>query len=194
MKGTDMHRTILLGIFAVFATGASLAACGSDTTTSTTSTGAGGGSTSATSSTGDTTSSTMSTTSTTAGSTSSASGTGGGGPTLVNGCDPTALEDHTKDATVEIKFGDATGLTYAPPCIKVKSGTMVTFTGNFAVHPLAPGETKTGVVPVPDGTSPIKATSTAVPSAAFAISPAGSYPYYCTEHYSIGMEGLIVAE
>ena len=71
---------------------------------------------------------------------------------------------------------------------------MVTFTGGFAVHPLAAGETKPGVVPVPDATSPIKATSGAAPSVTFAISPAGSYPYYCTEHYSIGMEGLIVAE
>ena len=189
-----MHRTTLFAVFAVLATGASLAACGSDTTTSTSTTGAGGGSTSATSSTGDTTSSTTSTTSTTAGATSSASGTGGGGPTLINGCDPAALEDHTKDATVEIKFGGALNQTYAPPCIKVKSGTMVTFTGGFAVHPLAAGATKPGVVPVPDATSPIKSTSSAVPSVTFAISPAGSYPYYCTEHYSIGMEGLIVAE
>lgn len=113
---------------------------------------------------------------------------------LVNGCDPTALEDHTADATVEIKFGDPVGLVYAPPCIKVKSGTMVTFTGNTSVHPLAPGEVIAGKSPVIDAKSPIKATTGGPASVTFAIAPAGSYPYFCTEHYSIGMKGLIVAE
>lgn len=111
---------------------------------------------------------------------------------FVNGCDPTALVDHTSDATVEIAFGDAAGYKYAPPCIKVKSGTMVTFKGNFASHPLAGGEV-VNKVPMTDKQSPIKGTTTGA-SAAFAISPAGSYPYFCTDHYAGGMQGLIVAE
>ncbi len=183
-----MLRTTLFGIFAVLATSASLTACGSDTgSAGTTTTGGGGdGSTSTTS--------TTSTAATTGSGTSSAAGTGGGGPTLVNGCDPTALVDHTMDATVEIKFGDMVGLVYEPPCIKVKSGTMVTFTGSTSVHPLAPGEVFTGKVPVVDAKSPIKSTANGPASVTFAVAPAGSYPYYCTEHYSAGMKGLIVAE
>ena len=185
-----MRRTTLLGLFAVLATTASLAACGGDTTTGTSTTGGGG---SATTSTTSTTSTTTTTTTTTTSTTTSASGTGGAGPTLVNGCDPKALEDHTMDATVEIKFGDAIGFKYSPPCIKVKSGTMVTFTGNTGLHPLAGGEFVTGTPAVQDPASPIK--STAGPATvSFAISPAGSYPYFCTEHYSAGMLGLVVAE
>jgi plastocyanin len=182
-----MHSTTLFGIFAVVAASASLVACGSDTgSTSTT----GGGGSASTSSTSDTATSTTSTSATT----SSASGTGGGAPAMINGCDPTALEDHTADATVEIKFGDMTGLVYAPPCIKVKSGTMVTFTGNFGIHPLAGGEVIMGKPATADDKSPIKPTSGAMPSVSFDIAPAGNYPYFCTEHYSIGMKGLIVAE
>ena len=174
-----MRSATIFGIMAIFTSAAGLAACGSDTGTG--STGTGGSS----SSTGDTS---TATTGTSTGTTST-----GGGPTLVNGCDPKALEDHTKDATVEIKFGDTVGLKYAPPCIKVKSGTMVKFTGSFLVHPLAPGEIVMGA-PVPDAKSPIKATADASPSASFTISPAGSYPYFCTDHFSTGMQGLIVAE
>ncbi|MEP7119300.1 MAG: plastocyanin/azurin family copper-binding protein [Byssovorax sp.] len=185
-----MHRTTLFGIFAVAAASASFAACGSDTgTTGTTGTSISGGGENNGTSTATTTSTTA-----TSSSTSSGSGTGGAGPTLVNGCDPAALEDHTKDATVEIKFGGATiGIAYAPPCIKVKSGTMVTFTGDTSVHPLAGGEVIVGKAATADPNSPIKAT-TGVATVTFAISPAGSYPYFCTEHYSAGMKGLIVAE
>jgi plastocyanin len=182
-----MHRTILLGIFAVAATGASLAACGGDTTTGTTGTTGAGGSDATTSSTMATTGSGTTTT--------GATGTGGAGPTLINGCDPTMLEDHTKDAAVEIKFGGAViGTAYQPPCIKVKSGTMVTFTGDTGVHPLAGGEVIVGKAAVPDPNSPIKSTISGPPSVSFAIAPAGNYPYFCTEHYSVGMKGLVVAE
>ena len=54
------------------------------------------------------------------------------------------------DATVEIMFCGAVGLLYSPPCIKVKSGTMVTFTGNTGLHPLAGGEVIVGKAPSAD--------------------------------------------
>ena len=190
-----MRSTTFFGIIAALTASASLAACGSDTSSGTTGTGG------STSSTGDTTtttsttttSSTSSSTGTSTSSTGSSSGTGGAGPTLVNGCDPTNLEDRTKDAAVEITFGDAVGFNYAPPCIKVKSGTMVTFKGSTLIHPLSGGEVLNGTA-MADKQSPIKATSAAAPSVSFDISPAGSYPYYCTDHYAGGMQGLIVAE
>jgi hypothetical protein len=114
-----MRSTTFFGIIAVLTASASLAACGSDTTSGTTGTG---GSTSTTGDMTTTTSTTTTTTTTTTStsSTSSSTGTGGAGPALVNGCDPTALVDYTKDATVEITFDDT--YKYAPPCIKVKSG------------------------------------------------------------------------
>jgi plastocyanin len=196
-----MRSTTFFGIIAVLSASATLAGCGSDTTSGTTGTGGagtggtGGAGGTSTTSTGDTSTSTSSTStgSTSSGtSTSSGSSSGTGGPMLVNGCDPTALVDHTKEAAVEIAFGGATGYKYAPPCIKIKSGTTVTFKGDFVTHPLSGGEV-VGSTPTADKLSPIKPT-TAGASAAFAITPAGSYPYFCTAHYAGGMQGLIVAE
>jgi plastocyanin len=120
------------------------------------------------------------------------SGSGGSAPTLVNGCDPEALEDHTADATVAIAFGAAVGFKYSPACIKVKSGTMVTFDGDFVGHPLEPGAVGADT-PFPDPSSPIEETVTGT-MATFTIAPAGSYPYYCGQHYGSKMFGLIVAE
>lgn len=199
-----MQFKTYFGILAVVTASASLVACGSDTSTTST-TGAGGSS----STTGDTTSSGggsastssaggASSTSTSGSSTSSSTGastgssTSTGGSMLVNGCDPMALVDHTKDATVEITFGGAVGLKYAPPCIKIKSGTKVTFTGNLGAHPLAAGEVVMNKA-TNDPTSPIKTTSMGT-TVSFTIAAAGSYPYYCDEHYTSGMVGLIVAE
>jgi plastocyanin len=184
-----MHSTTLFGIFAVVAAAsAAVAGCGSDTGTTSTSTTGAGGSDATTTSTMSTTGSSTTTTST------GAAGTGGAGPTLLNGCDMAALEDHTMDVAVEIKFGGAVGIKYEPACIKVKSGTMVTFTGDTGVHPLAGGEVIVGKAATADANSPIKATNAGPPSVTFAIAPAGNYPYFCTEHYSAGMKGLVVAE
>jgi plastocyanin len=196
-----MRSTTFFGILALLATTTTLAACGSDTGTSSTGTGGAGtgtgGAGGSTTSTGDTstatsTSSSTTTTSTSTGTSSSSSSTGTGGPMLVNGCDPTALVDHTKDAAMEITFGDAVGYKYSPPCIKIKSGTTVTFKGDFTTHPLSGGAIVNNV-PMQDKQSPIKSTISGT-SAAFTIMPAGSYPYFCTDHYAGGMQGLIVAE
>jgi plastocyanin len=167
-----MRYTTSLPLFSALAA-AALIACGGDGGSS----GGSGGSGSS---------------STTAGGAGGTGGTGGSAPVLVNGCDPNALEDRTADATVDITFGDALGLEYSPACIKVKSGTSVTFAGSFFSHPLSAG-TVMGTVATPDASSPIQATATGT-TATFTIDPAGSYPYYCADHYGSKMMGLIVAE
>lgn len=192
-----MQSTTFFGLLAVLTATASLAACGSDTPSGTGGTGGSGDTTSSTGGTDATSSGTTTTSSsaTSSGSSTSStsSGTGGAGPNLVNGCDPAALVDRTKDAAVEITFGEAVGFKYSPPCIKVKTGTMVTFKGSTLVHPLAGGEVVNGTATV-DKQSPIKSTSVAAASVSFTLSPPGSYPYFCTDHYAGGMQGLIVAE
>ncbi len=163
-----------------FSTLGLLAACGDSgsTSSSTTSTGA--------------------TTSTTggggAGGTSSTTGTGGtgGNPDLVNGCDPKTATDRTADATVNVDFGGALGLTYDPPCIKIKAGSSVKFVGTFAVHPLL-GGTVTGATATPDAASPIKETTSGM-EATFVLPAAGTFPYYCGEHFSTGMTGAVFVE
>jgi plastocyanin len=86
---------------------------------------------------------------------------------------------------VTIKFGTpGPGFAYDPPCIKIKAGTMVTWEGDFGLHPLEPGTVDAGVV-TPDPSSPIKAT-TAGMSATFALTPAGTYGFYCGLHQFAG--------
>jgi plastocyanin len=107
---------------------------------------------------------------------------------MVNGCDPATAEDHTGQANVSIDFGGALGFKYAPACIKVSPGTSVTFNGSFVSHPLAGGQG--GVL---DASSPITLTATGT-TASFTLANAGTYPYYCQAHFSLGMQGAIFVQ
>jgi plastocyanin len=119
-------------------------------------------------------------------------GAGGGGSNLLNGCDPAAAEDHTADMKVTVNFGGPDGDMYNPPCIRVKVGTQVTFSGSFMFHPLSGGTVSNGVA-TPDPQSPIQPTATGN-SASFMMDAAGDYPYYCTLHYSTGMQGVVFVD
>lgn len=118
-----------------------------------------------------------------------AGGSGGGGMSVkVNGCDSATATDHTADATVKITFG--ADLKYTPACIRVKKGTDVTFEGMFSSHPLVGGEASSP--PVPDSSSPIKATNSGT-AATFKMDLAGTYPYYCEYHVPT-MAGAVFVE
>ncbi len=121
----------------------------------------------------------------------SSSSSSSGGAMLINGCDPAAAKDETANAAVTITFGNP-NFAYTPPCIKVKKGTKVTFEGNFTFHPLIGGTTTAGMPPVPDPTSPIKATAAGM-SATFTMDTAGTFPYYCEIHLP-SMAGAIFVE
>jgi plastocyanin len=106
-----------------------------------------------------------------------------------NNCDPTTAEDHTADTTVTIQFGGSIGLKYQPACIKIKTGTMVTWSGDFSSHPLTPGVNGTEDT---SGT-PITPTSTGM-MATFTFPNAGTFGYYCQFHQSLGMEGAVFVQ
>jgi plastocyanin len=95
----------------------------------------------------------------------------------------------TGSTTVTITFPMGVNLVYTPNCIKVKTGTMVTFSGAFANHPLAGGNNP----PTVDTTSPITATSTGT-TASFNIANAGSFGFFCENHFASGMKGAIFAQ
>lgn len=145
--------------------------------------GMGGMATSSSSSSGS------SSTSGSSSSSSSGSGGAGGGNAGLNGCDQATADDLTGMASTTVQFA---GLTYSPPCIRVKVGTSVTFEGNFALHPLQ-GGTVVGSVPTPDPTNPITLTNSGM-SATFKLNNAGDVPYYCTSHAITGMKGAIFVE
>lgn len=107
--------------------------------------------------------------------------------TQVNGCDPTTSMDRSADETVTIAFSVGV-FRYYPPCVKVKAGAKVVFTGDFTAFPLAGGADGTL-----DPSSPIAETKTGT-TATFSISSPGTFPYFCETHYGFGMEGAIYAE
>jgi plastocyanin len=80
------------------------------------------------------------------------------------------------------------GLVYMPRCIEIAAGSTVTFNGNFAFHPLAPGVM--GDMTAGSPSNPITPTSSGT-AQSFTFPLAGTYPYFCTAHASLGMSGVI---
>jgi plastocyanin len=110
-------------------------------------------------------------------------------PGMVNGCDSSMAIDKTKDATTMITFA---GIEYTPRCVRVRAGSMLVFSGNFATHPLV-GGTVNGSTATPDSASPVPATSSGS-ELTFSLSAPGTVPYYCTAHAGSGMMGAIFVE
>lgn len=109
-------------------------------------------------------------------------------PTL-NGCTQATALDMTSMSSVTITQA---GLSFTPPCIRVRTGTVVRFDVAFAFHPLRAGEV-VGTMVSSDPSSPIRSTDTGN-TASFTMSAAGAYGYYCAVHYVAGMYGAIFVE
>jgi plastocyanin len=140
--------------------------------------GAGGGSGGSTATTSSSTGEHGPTSSAATSSTSGASSSSGG---LVNGCDPNATTLTTGNATMSFPT-TAAPMQYAPNCVKIKAGSMVTWNGDFSMHPLAP-----------EGTgNPIMATSTGM-TASFTFTTAGTYGFHCMFHPTV-MNGAIIVQ
>lgn len=163
--------TRILGIFggALIFSGASLLGlgCGDETTESSSSSSSGG-----------------------ATSSSSSSSSSSGGSSAIHGCEQATAKDETASAALTINFA---GLAYTPKCVRVKAGTVVTFSGDFTMHPLVGGEVSETGTKTPDANSPIVETSAGM-SAMFTMSTAGTFPFYCDIHAITGMTGVIFVE
>jgi plastocyanin len=119
----------------------------------------------------------------------SGDGTGGSGGTAGSGgacaasfAGCTAYEDHTAAAdSRNIAFVTA---MYTPSCMKIKAGQTVTFSGQFAAHPLMQS----------CGPAPAVITNGTGTSKSITFAAAGDYGYYCTVHGTasgFGMAGSI---
>lgn len=106
----------------------------------------------------------------------------------VNGCTFAAATPAWDAATGQILLG--VGFSYAPACLAVRSGQSVQWSMSFTTHPLRAGEVIGGVPQTPDPGNPIQSTSSGT-SVTFAFPEAGDYPYYCDNHQSFGMYGVV---
>jgi plastocyanin len=96
----------------------------------------------------------------------------------VNGCDIDTATDLGAAATVTFANGN---FSYAPKCIKVNAGAVVTFNGNFVNHPHQGGQVLAGLE-IPDATGPFATLTNTGNTMAFTMDTAGTFPYYCVPH------------
>jgi plastocyanin len=106
---------------------------------------------------------------------------------LINGCDFGATPLTAGPQIVTFANGN---FTYAPKCLKVTQGTVITFNGNFGGHPLQ-GGVVTGGVEVPAASGPFVPVTSSGVTKAFTMSTTGTFPYYCVPHGTIGMNGVV---
>ncbi|MFO0679789.1 MAG: hypothetical protein U0169_24910 [Polyangiaceae bacterium] len=107
----------------------------------------------------------------------------------VNGCDIATAFDQTGVSNVPVTFPNG-NFTYAPKCIKVSVGASVDFAGNFASHPMSGGSV-VGGVETPASGGPFVPTTNFGTSRSFVMTTAGTYPYYCIPHGTIGESGAV---
>ena len=134
-----------------------------------------------------------------AGSGGGAAGSGGtGGGAVFMAVEPCPAQTDYVTTPTTIDFGvNTNGFYYAPKCLKVPTGTQVTFTAasatlGFASHPLDPSGNR-GTRPG----NPITSTTTGT-TASFTFPAKGFWAYYCTIHGTDGsgdfMAGVIWAD
>ena len=109
------------------------------------------------------------------------------GPVPVHGCTSDEAQDRTGEAAVSITDIDGWEIGHKV-CLKVSTGTVVSWSGNFTFHPLAGG-----VLPTQDAASPITTAGSTVTgdgTVDVTFDTAGDYPYFCTIHTS-SMSGVV---
>ena len=121
----------------------------------------------------------------------SASDAGDAGGVAFMAFAPCPSQSDYASSTTDIAFGGALGLVYSPACLKIATGTAVTFSGDFTTHPLAPS-TSRGT----PASNPIVETDAGT-TMSFTFDTAGFYGFYCLAHGTDegdGMAGMIWVE
>lgn len=106
---------------------------------------------------------------------------------MLNGCTLATAQDMTGQPAVTINFGS---FFYTPKCVKVSTGTQVTWSGTFSAHPLQGGAVVNNVG-FPDNAQ-IPLTNTGM-SKTITFPTAGAYPYYCVFHVN-SMQGVVFVQ
>jgi plastocyanin len=78
--------------------------------------------------------------------------------------------------TTDIAFGGTVGFNYSPACLKIAPGATVTFSGDFATHPLIPS-----TIRITASSNPIVMTTTGT-TKSFTFDAPGFYGYFCGAH------------
>lgn len=104
----------------------------------------------------------------------------------LNGCTAAGAADRTASTAVTVTFPVGLDLAYSLPCLRVRAGTVVTFSGDFLFHPLLGG-----YAGIPATTGPFVPVTASGTLRAFTLDTPGEYPYHCTVHSLFGMAGAV---
>ena len=77
-----------------------------------------------------------------------------------------------------------------PPAWSSRPGQTVIFTGDFSAHPLSPGSNPATLTSGTAG-NPIAVHTNNDSSYAVTFSSSGTFPFFCQNHYGIGMYGAV---
>lgn len=144
--------------------------------------GQGGGNGSGSGGHGSTTTSTGSSNASTSASVTTA--TSSSGAVAPHGCEGSDFVVLTEDVVVR-----SNGTVYEPRCCEITPGTTLRFEDDFATHPLVGGLLVDGVL-VPDPESPIPETR-AGEEASATFEQSGDFGFYCENHATIAMTGMV---
>lgn len=118
-------------------------------------------------------------------------------PNVFNNCTPADFADRSAATSMRTVAFPGANNSYTPKCMKIAKGQMVTFQtaapSNFSLHPLRPGVGANATAGMLGAAgNPIKLTNgAAMVSISFTFAEAGYYPYNCSVHDGLGMNGVI---
>lgn len=108
---------------------------------------------------------------------------------IFHDCDEAAFVDRSgAGASRTVMFGGGLGTIYSPKCISIAPGQMVTFSGDFGLHPLRNGTAANQNAGSPG--NPITSTMAGT-TVTFTFNSAGTYPYLCLNHGAMNMVGVV---
>lgn len=113
-------------------------------------------------------------------------------PMIIHGCTEEAYVNRTDPAADRTVYFGTIGYRFDPPCERIARGQSVTFVGPFSSHTLTPGVAPGRVSDDPGSPGNPILQSTSGSTASFMFEVPGYFPYYCQQHGSASMYGVIL--
>ncbi len=108
-------------------------------------------------------------------------------PPVLNNCvADTAIDLTAAGANRTIMFAS---FLYAPPCVMIRAGQSLTWSGDFALHPLAAGAIVADA-PMAQPGNPIPTTASGT-TLTVTFPAIGDWGYYCASHFGANMKGAV---